>query len=951
MTIASTVVQTSGSTGNGATTQFSFSFHIDDYGAVEAEDQIQVILETIATGAETILTRGSSAGQYTVSINADQSSSPGGSITTITTYSSAYKIWIRLNPSFLQSTDMQAQGAFNAEVVEDQWDQNTRQINVLADRIRRAPRVGIQAGTSFDGEITGDLTAGRYLVLNGDASGYSTVDGQSASGTSVTPTGTSITRLLADWLADENVGYAEWFVSGGNWGAAITAAAALYNIVKLRPGVTYNISDSQIAIDKNNFILDCRGAVINSTYASDYAIKFGNGTTQRQNNMVIGGQWNQRSIADGGATQGLFDLRGVRNFFLCDAQGVNIYQIARWGAPADSSACFKWYHLSCDWTMRTNANGGHSHAILADGSDGGYYESKTFIEGDAANVGGTLAAFRLTSSQGPSRFDHLTRDGGNWKEWDHGIHAVDARIVNVDIAANARFDDGQNYAIRIDVSSGASKGGCESINVRGTAGGLGPGGIAYISNAHASLTCTDIKITEATNTKITGPSIKFETTGSGTIRHAHVDGLNIDDCDPADANQDMVIFDGDVSFFSADNINVGNKSGAAQTPRRVVYDNTAATKIGYIGPNIFGTVNSAVVYRANIGTTVGRHVWLRQDGTPSIFTPGMLSGLTLANNGSDATNDIDFTAGKCADSTNTVLISCAAMTKQLDAAWAVGSAAGGLDGGSIANATYHCHAIQKDTTGVGDFIYSLSHDKSATCTMTIASPAVVTMTGHGLVAGSPFKFSTTGALPTGVTAGTQYYVISTGLTADAFQFSTSIGGSAVNSSGTQSGVHTCLPGPAMPSGYTHFRRIGSIIRSGATILAFTQRGDEFLLKVPVAASDSASPGTSAITKVLTAPIGIQTDAIVTSGGVDASPAAATYGLVTPLDLTDTTPTSALFNWSIAAAGAGVPADALANLRVRTDTAASIRLRVDASTADLTLKTVTHGWVDTRGRLR
>lgn len=79
---------------------------------------------------------------------------------------------------------------------------------------------------------------------------------------------------------------------------------------------------------------------------------------------------------------------------------------------------------------------------------------------------------------------------------------------------------------------------------------------------------------------------------------------------------------------------------------------------------------------------------------------------------------------------------------------------------------------------------------SGTVTMTIASPALVSQVAHGLVAGSPISFTTTGALPTGVVAGTTYYVIATGLTADAFQFSTTVGGAAINSSGSQSGVHT-----------------------------------------------------------------------------------------------------------------------------------------------------------------
>jgi hypothetical protein len=58
------------------------------------------------------------------------------------------------------------------------------------------------------------------------------------------------------------------------------------------------------------------------------------------------------------------------------------------------------------------------------------------------------------------------------------------------------------------------------------------------------------------------------------------------------------------------------------------------------------------------------------------------------------------------------------------------------------------------------------------------------------IAGQQVFFNTTGALPTGLTAGTTYYVIATGLTAGAFEVSTSAGGSASNFTGTQSGIQT-----------------------------------------------------------------------------------------------------------------------------------------------------------------
>jgi parallel beta-helix repeat protein len=78
----------------------------------------------------------------------------------------------------------------------------------------------------------------------------------------------------------------------------------------------------------------------------------------------------------------------------------------------------------------------------------------------------------------------------------------------------------------------------------------------------------------------------------------------------------------------------------------------------------------------------------------------------------------------------------------------------------------------------------------ATVTMTIASPCVVTWTGSSLAAGQVVYFTTTGALPTGVTSWTPYYVIATGLTANTFQFSATLGGAAVNTTGSQSGTHT-----------------------------------------------------------------------------------------------------------------------------------------------------------------
>lgn len=80
-----------------------------------------------------------------------------------------------------------------------------------------------------------------------------------------------------------------------------------------------------------------------------------------------------------------------------------------------------------------------------------------------------------------------------------------------------------------------------------------------------------------------------------------------------------------------------------------------------------------------------------------------------------------------------------------------------------------------------------------TFTVTIASPGVFTCTTNNFALNDMVFFSTTGALPTGITAGTPYYVISTALAGNVFEVSATLGGTAVNTSGSQSGTHSVIP--------------------------------------------------------------------------------------------------------------------------------------------------------------
>ena len=79
-----------------------------------------------------------------------------------------------------------------------------------------------------------------------------------------------------------------------------------------------------------------------------------------------------------------------------------------------------------------------------------------------------------------------------------------------------------------------------------------------------------------------------------------------------------------------------------------------------------------------------------------------------------------------------------------------------------------------------------------TVTITIATPGVVTLSAHGFQTGDMIYLTTTGALPTGLSQNTIYFVIN--VTSSTFRLATSAAnaaaGTAINTSGSQSGTHT-----------------------------------------------------------------------------------------------------------------------------------------------------------------
>lgn len=111
-----------------------------------------------------------------------------------------------------------------------------------------------------------------------------------------------------------------------------------------------------------------------------------------------------------------------------------------------------------------------------------------------------------------------------------------------------------------------------------------------------------------------------------------------------------------------------------------------------------------------------------------------------------------------------------------------GATRAGILAGIIANlptAGWTSRSYSQTGGGVGNV---------GTFTVTIASPGVVTFNSHGFENNDVVILQTTGALPTGLSVNTRYFVRNK--TSNTFELSASSGGASINTSGSQSGTHT-----------------------------------------------------------------------------------------------------------------------------------------------------------------
>jgi hypothetical protein len=148
MTIASAVATAGPYTTNGSSAgPYSFSFKIQAYSTSSAADHVEVTIEDADGSNRTTLTLTT---DYTVSVNSDQSASPGGSVTLVSTPASGRIVRIALVPPFKQATSLANQAAYRADTVMAEFDHQAQTDFWLKSRVDRSIRFPVGETVTTD---------------------------------------------------------------------------------------------------------------------------------------------------------------------------------------------------------------------------------------------------------------------------------------------------------------------------------------------------------------------------------------------------------------------------------------------------------------------------------------------------------------------------------------------------------------------------------------------------------------------------------------------------------------------------------------------------------------------------------------------------------------------------------------------------------------------------------
>lgn len=193
MTISSEVRKAGPYDGNDVTTSFPFSFK------VFSADDVVVVL-TDPAGIETTLT----GTDYSVTLNADQDTAPGGTVNKVSALATDYLLTITSSVPNLQPLDLTNQGGFYPKVINAALDRLTILAQQNAEQIGRSVKVPISSSVTPDSliaQLTQDAATAAAAASSASASETAAAASEGAAAGSATAAAASATAADASEAA------------------------------------------------------------------------------------------------------------------------------------------------------------------------------------------------------------------------------------------------------------------------------------------------------------------------------------------------------------------------------------------------------------------------------------------------------------------------------------------------------------------------------------------------------------------------------------------------------------------------------------------------------------------------------------------------------------------------------------------------------------------------------
>lgn len=205
MTISSETRKAGPYTGNGVTTSFPFSFKVFTTAEV-------VVIRTNLSGVESTLVLGT---DYTVTLNANQNSNPGGSVVLPTALTTGFLLTLTSDVALTQATDLTNQGGFYPTVINDSLDKLTIISQQLNEQVSRSAKLPISSSADADALVADivrladsadniDTVAGSITNVNAvaaNSTNINTVAGNSTNINTVAGVSANVTTVATNIAA------------------------------------------------------------------------------------------------------------------------------------------------------------------------------------------------------------------------------------------------------------------------------------------------------------------------------------------------------------------------------------------------------------------------------------------------------------------------------------------------------------------------------------------------------------------------------------------------------------------------------------------------------------------------------------------------------------------------------------------------------------------------------